>query len=263
MTKEGSAAGGRGVGSLEVLSGPDAGRVVTLGSVTAIGRPPEKEVHRINLLRNERLRTVLRHPALSLSLLWITTVFVLFVAAITAYGGLQAPSHPLQQKNLNPGMWLTWHVWFAVFPLSALLIGRLWCAVCPIAFIGDLVVKVARLNVPVPKIVKRLDFWLLLATFVVVDSTEGLTGVADSPLATAVFLVLIIGAAVFFTFLFERRTFCRYVCPLSGWLGTYATLSVFEVRGNKRVCQTRCGDYSCYRAPGVSPAAPCSCIRPR
>ena len=38
MTNEGSAAGGQGEGSLEVVSGPDAGRVVALGSVTAIGR---------------------------------------------------------------------------------------------------------------------------------------------------------------------------------------------------------------------------------
>ena len=141
--------------------------------------PPEKEAHRINLLRNERLRAVLRHPALSLSLLWSTTAFVLFVAAITFWGGLQPPGHPLRQRRCStPGMWLTWHVWFAVLPLSALLFGRIWCAVCPIAFIGDLVAKVARLNLPVPKIVKRLDFWLLLAAFVVVDSTEGLTGVA-------------------------------------------------------------------------------------
>ena len=218
--------------------------------------PPQKELHRVNLLANDRVRAVLRHPALSLSLLWMTTAFVLLVGALTALGALMPVGHPLQDKNLNPGMWLTWHVWFAVLPFSALLIGRIWCAVCPIAFIADLFGKVARLNLPVPKFVKRLDFWLLLATFVVVDSTEGLTGVADSPLGTAVFLVLIVGAAVAVTFVFERRTFCRYLCPLSGWLGTYATVSIFEVRGNKRVCQTRCGDYSCYKGTERVPGCP-------
>ncbi len=218
--------------------------------------PPEKEALRVNLLRSEKLRAVLRHPALSQSLLWATTAFVLFVAAITLWGALQPLGHPLRSDVLNPGMWLTWHVWFAVLPLSALLFGRIWCAVCPIAFIGDLVAKVARLNLPVPKIVKRLDFWLLLAAFVVVDSTEGLTGVADSPLATFLFLVLIIGAAVFVTFVFERRVFCRYFCPLAGWLGTYSTVSMFEVRGNKRVCQTRCGDYTCYKGTERVPGCP-------
>src|SRR5512143_4284 len=38
MTKAASGAGGGGAGSLEVLSGPDAGRALELGSVTAIGR---------------------------------------------------------------------------------------------------------------------------------------------------------------------------------------------------------------------------------
>jgi transcriptional regulator with AAA-type ATPase domain len=231
-----------------------AGEPIPVGLIFVV--PPEKEAHRINLLRSDRFRAVLRHPALTTSLGLLNTAFVLFVFLWTAYGGLQAPDHPLQQADLNPGMWLTWHVWFAALPFSALLFGRVWCAMCPIAFVGDLAGKVGRANFPVPKLFKRLDFWLLLAVFLLVDATEDLLGIPDKPLATAIFLVLIFGAAVFVTMLFERRTFCRYLCPLAGWLGAYSTLSVLEVRGNKKVCQTQCGEHTCYKGTAKVPGCP-------
>jgi hypothetical protein len=147
-------------------------------------------------------------------------------------------------------------VWFAVLPFSALLLGRVWCGMCPIAFTGDLVAKAGRLNLPVPKLFKRLDFWLLLAVFLLVDATEDLLGIPDKPQATAVFLLLIVWTAVVFTVLFERRTFCRYLCPLAGWLGAYSTLSPLEVRGNKKVCQTQCGEHTCYKGTEKVPGCP-------
>jgi hypothetical protein len=49
------------------------------------------------------------------------------------------------------------------------------------------------------------------------------------------------------TVLFERRAFCRHLCPLAGVLSTYATMSPIEVRGNTRVCQSQCGEHTCFK----------------
>ncbi len=209
--------------------------------------PPEKEVHKINVLRDEKVRGLLRHPRLMPALIWADIVFVALVTLLTVYGGSRPAGHPLNEFATNPGMLVTWLVWFPLLPVSAFLVGRIWCGVCPIAGIGDLAGKIRRFNFPVPKILKRLDFWLLAAMFVLVDYVEELFGVADRPWATAVFLLVIIYVAVAMTVLFERKTFCKYLCPLGGVLGAYSTMSVLEVRGNKKVCQTQCGEHTCYR----------------
>ena len=79
---------------------------------------------------------------------------------------------------------------------------------------------------------------------------------ADKPLATGVLLVIIISMAVLFCVLFERKVFCRYVCPLAAVLGTYSTLSIAEVRGNKKICQTQCGQHSCIKGTELAEGCP-------
>ena len=152
-------------------------------------------------------------------------------------------------------MLVTWIIWFPALPITAFLVGRIWCGVCPIAFAGDLVGKVKRYNLPVPKIFKRLDFWLVAASFILIDYVEELFGVADRPIATAVLLIVLIYLAIAMTVFWERKTFCRHICPLAGVLGAYSSMSMFEVRGNKKVCQTQCGEHTCYKFVGYMEGA--------
>jgi DNA-binding NtrC family response regulator len=220
--------------------------------------PPEKEIHKRNLLRDERVRQFLRRPTVMATLIWVDIVFVAVVTALTVYGGAQPAGHPLNAFATNPGMLVTWLVWFPLLPVSAFAVGRLWCGVCPIAGIGDLAGRIKRFNLPAPAILKRLDFWLLAATFILVDYVEELFGVADRPWATAMFLVVIVYLAVAMTVLFERKTFCRYLCPLAGVLGAYSAMSILEIRGNKKVCQTQCGDHTCHKGTADVPGCPLS-----
>lgn len=218
--------------------------------------PPEKEVHKLNLLRDDRVRTFLRRPTLMPALVRACIAFVLAVLLVTLWGGTRPAGHPLKEFATNPGMLVTWVVWFPLLPLSAFLLGRAWCGVCPIAGFGDLAGKVKRYNLPVPKLLKRLDFWLVAASFVLVDWVEELFGVADEPLATAVFLIVLLYLAFAMTVFWERKAFCRHLCPLGGVLGAYSTMSVLEVRGNKKVCQTQCGEHTCYKGSEKAPGCP-------
>ena len=217
--------------------------------------PSEKEIHRLNLMRNEKVRTVLRSPWLMKGFMWFNMALVGLVTVLTLYGGLRGAGHPMNEFGNNFGMLVTWLVWFPVLPISAFLIGRIWCGMCPIVGVGDLASRLVKLDLPVPKLFKRLDFWLVVISFVLLDFVEELLGVADAPLATATLLIAIIGMSVLFCILYERKTFCRYLCPLAGMLGAYSTMSLVEVRGNKKVCQTQCGQHTCFK--GTDEVAGC------
>ncbi|RPH86704.1 MAG: 4Fe-4S binding protein [Desulfobacteraceae bacterium] len=220
-------------------------------------RPSEKETHKINILRNEKIRNLLTHPATMKLLIWFNIFMVTLMAGFTLYTGLFKPADdPLQQYENNLGMVITWIVWFPILPLSAVLVGRIWCGVCPIAGIGDLAARVKKFNLPVPRILKRMDFWLVIFTFLILDYLEEFLDIAGTPLATGTLLLIIIGLSALFCVLYERKTFCRYVCPLAGLLGTYSTLSMVEVRGNKRICQTQCGQHHCLKGTEKAEGCP-------
>lgn len=218
--------------------------------------PPEKEVHKLNLLRDDRIRQLLRAPTLLGVPTWINLAFVAFVAIMTGWGATRPLGHPLAGETTNPGMLVTWLVWFPLLPISAALAGRIWCATCPIAAFGDLIGRLKRLDLQVPKLFKRLDFWMLIAAYLLAEFLEGVFDVEGTPRGTALFLVVILGLAALFTVLFERRAFCRYLCPLAAWLGSYATMAPLEIRGNKKVCQTQCGDHTCYKGTERAPGCP-------
>lgn len=209
--------------------------------------PSEKEIHKINILRQDRIRDLLRHPLIPRVLVWFNMFVVTVMAGFTLYGGSRPAGHPLQDFGNNAGMVITWLIWFPILPISAFMFGRVWCGMCPIAGIGELAARVKKLNFPVPKFIKQMDFWLIIISFLLIDYLEVYFGVPDKPWATGMLLVIIIGLSVLFCVLYERKTFCRYLCPLAGMLGAYSTLSVVEVRGNKKVCQTQCGTMSCYK----------------
>jgi transcriptional regulator with AAA-type ATPase domain len=219
--------------------------------------PPEKEIHKLNILRNDKIRAVLIHPLTMNSLIGFNIFMVTLMAAFTLYAGLfKGPDDPLQQYENNLGMVITWIIWFPVLPLTALLIGRIWCGMCPIAGIGDLAAKVKRFNLPAPRILKRLDFWLVALAFLTLDYLEEFLDIAGTPMATGTLLIIIIGLSALFCMLYERKTFCRYVCPLAGLLGTYSTLSPVEVRGNKKICQTQCGQHYCLKGSEMAEGCP-------
>ena len=217
--------------------------------------PSEKEIHKKNLLRDDKIRDILRHPLVPKLFVWFNIFMVVVMAGFTLYGGSRPEGHPLQDFGNNPGMLITWLVWFPILPISAFLLGRIWCGVCPIAGIGDLVSRVMKFNLPVPKFLKRMDFWMVVVSFLFLDYIEEFLGVAKKPWSTGLLLVIIIGLSVLFCILFERKTFCRYVCPLAGMLGAYSTLSIVEIRGNKKICQTQCGQHLCYK--GTEHASGC------
>ncbi len=80
--------------------------------------------------------------------------------------------------------------------------------------------------------------FLLLALFSIVLLT--------TPLATAIVLGGMLAAAIGLSLVFERRSFCRYLCPVGGFIGLYSQAAPVELRiKNKALCAA-CPDKPCY-----------------
>jgi hypothetical protein len=66
------------------------------------------------------------------------------------------------------------------------------------------------------------------------------------PAVTSVVLAAMLFSVIGLSMVFERRAFCRYVCPVGGFIGLYAQAAPVELRvKDVQVC-ARCGDKPCY-----------------
>jgi hypothetical protein len=165
--------------------------------------------------------------------------------------------------SANFGIVFVWIVWWGL--LMGVLLplgGRLWCLICPIPAPGEWLQRQALVDPPVHGSVdgllaidesdrtphggrvgkgwrwpKRLrGIWLQNASFlgVALFSTVILTRPSVSGWVLLAFLVGAVGLAM----LFERRTFCRYVCPVGGFIGLYSLVAPVELRvRDPLVCQ--------------------------
>jgi ferredoxin len=162
--------------------------------------------------------------------------------------------------NHNFAIVFVWIVWWALLMLIAIpLTGRGWCSICPIPMPGEWLQNGAVLK-PRPstrpsvtgrrfglqrKWPRRFrNIWLqnIAFTFVALFSIVVLT----QPSVTGVVLLVFWLAAVVTSLLFERRAFCRYVCPVGGFIGLYSQAAPIEVRvKDTAVCAAHTGK-TCY-----------------
>lgn len=113
---------------------------------------------------------------------------------------------------------------------------RAWCMVCPFPLFSDWfqrgklfgvrVGKLRGLNVKWPKPLKNM--WIMNIGFLVTTFFSGFFTVR--PFATFLLLGTIILIAFLMGLVFEKRSFCLYVCPVSGFQGLYSQFAMSEIR---------------------------------
>jgi polyferredoxin len=216
---------------------------------------------RIELTRNPMLKGALvnRYPQMA--------VFVVMLAGylFAILAGLL--STPVGNRNFS--IVFVWIAWWAVLILVAVpVFGRGWCAVCPIPLPGEWLQRGATLDPPHrkpgwanlrwPKFLRNIwlqnIFFLLLALFSSV--------VLTSPRLTSVILASMLFAALGLSMVFERRSFCRYLCPVGGFIGIYSQTAPIELRvKDKHVCAA-CGGKPCYNGSASGYGCPWGVIPP-
>jgi len=94
------------------------------------------------------------------------------------------------------------------------------------------------------------DAWaspLLAAGFALILLWEELCNLQNTAWLSSCLLLLITAGAVIGSLRFEKRFWCRYLCPVGGMNGLFAKLSVLELRAQVGTCSGSCSTYACFK----------------
>lgn len=151
----------------------------------------------------------------------------------------------IQDGAKNLATRLTWIVWWPGIIFTFVLVGRFWCVMCPFGALNEWTAKWAEPKRMFPKPLRNL--WLATFLFVLLTWFDEQLGIIRSPHMTASLIVLLAALAIVTGLFYQRRSFCRYLCPITGLQGLYSMLSPIELRTRSRNhCQTECHQ-ECYR----------------
>jgi polyferredoxin/mono/diheme cytochrome c family protein len=157
---------------------------------------------------------------------------------------------------------LVWGLWWPLVIISVFFFGSAWCAICPWESLSKLAVlgklwrrpnKERRRTARVPK--KWRNVYPALLLFMGLTWLELGAGVTTIPWATAGMALVMFVLASICLYLWERKAFCRYFCPVGRTIGYYGRLAPVEVRPeDESICAT-CTTLECYR--GTEEIEPC------
>lgn len=145
----------------------------------------------------------------------------------------------------NAAIVLVWILWFPLLTVTLPITGRLWCFVCPIPVVSDLL---ARVNLGLRW---RIDnTYPQSASFILISILSPL--LLFFPVATSTILLffMVLSALTGMLFTYHGRAgrvFCRYLCPLGGFISVYSNLASLMLRArDRRVCR-ECRDKTCIK----------------
>ncbi len=205
----------------------------------------------LELTRNPRVARLVRNRKFQF-LLILPNQIVFWTVIFVGLAGTAVP-------GLNFGAAITWYVWFCLVFVMMVVVGRAWCAMCPFGGFAEWVQrrtfwqrtqKVLGLGRKFPEPLARLGFLIPVASFLLLTWIEEFFNIAGpgNPADTSWMVVGIVSSALIFFLVFERRTFCRYVCPLSTLIGTVGSMgSVAGFRTKDREVCLSCQTKDCMR----------------
>lgn len=178
---------------------------------------------------------------ITIKYLSLIVYIVLIITGLLAYSS--DTDFLKELRNTNFGNLIVWSYWWPGIVVAAIFFGRIWCMICPVEVITTFFSKIG-LKHKRPK-------WLLsgwaITLFYIAILLFGIQGLAihRNPFFMSIYLLSIVGVSIVIGSIYEKNTFCRYVCPVGYLLGLYSRLSIFGWRvKNKSICES-CKDKSC------------------
>ena len=150
---------------------------------------------------------------------------------------------------------LIWGVWWPGF-IILLLVGRVWCSICPLSTAATISKKLMTLKIKPPVWLKKYSYLIIPIGFVFILTIEHIFHMVVTPVASGIFLISLILLAIIFSIVFERETWCRYVCPLGGLGGIFTVGGILNVKANPDVCSSRCKTHECNKGSATQPGCP-------
>ena len=205
------------------------------------------------LLRRPRLTTVLPGVmgVVFVSLL-VVALLEIGVGSFDNQGPLRLGSFQNPEVENNLFNWVLWVIWLPLLSLGTALVGRVWCGnLCPLRLVTEGARGLAdrvlgRGSVATPYL--RLG-WLLPTSFILITFVVKLWPVQAVARYGALLFLVTMALAALVGFFFRQGTWCRYVCPVGGWLARIARLSPLGLRADTAACA------SCAAVPCVTGTA--------
>ena len=161
----------------------------------------------------------------------------------------------------NIAVMLTWACWIPLITLFLVpLGGRIWCMICPLPVLGEYVQRGATIQVRTkkgkpdhnryfslgflwPKTLKGP--WIKIVIFLCLGSFSA--SLAGQPRWTAIVLALFMFLPLICSMIWEGRSFCRYICPVSSFISLYSPVGRLMVRSRETAICKKCIEKSCYK----------------
>jgi polyferredoxin len=175
--------------------------------------------------------------------------YLLFIAGI--FGT------PVGNKNIIiVFIWILW--WFALIAIMVPFASRVWCTMCPMPFFGDWLQRLALIKVRVGKTFglknkmyglnkrwpkKLSNIWLQNISFLLLCTFSAM--LVTRPIVTVIVLGGLVVIATVLAVFYRMRTFCSYICPVSGFLSLYSMTSTIELRSKDDDVCLKCKTKSC------------------
>ncbi len=184
---------------------------------------------RFELTRYPLVRKMLKSRWPRFLAMIVTTFFFTVILVSCFTGGLIA-------GNFNFGIMFVWILWFVLLIMVMVpFCSRVFCSVCPLPLLGTWLQRrslmgvkdrLYGLNRKFPKALQNM--WMVNFLFLGVTFFNGY--LTTLPIASFVMFAGIIVGATIVMFVFEKRVWCRYVCPVGGFQGLYSNAATLEVR---------------------------------
>ncbi len=205
------------------------------------GRTPVQGPWTKNLMRIACVRKMFGshwYPAYGQVLTGVFFAFIL-LAGIGLGGQLWA----------NLSLSLTWGVWEPCILIGTLLVGRMWCALCPVRWFSQAVGSTWGLGHEVQERMQNLAPWVSGTGIALIIWSQEVWSLQYSAGGTALLIAGIAILAGVTAFWYQKMTWCRYMCPLRALLGVLARTSCTVMRAHHGLCRSLCPEHWCLRNP--------------
>jgi len=229
-----------------------------------IGSPhvSEESAYR-DVLKNAPLLRKIISSRWPQTILVILSMMMIYVVLLTTLFGTKV-------SGRNLGVLLMWAIW--LFLLVAFLtpfLGRIWCTICPLPFFGD---WLQRKSFFTPQKGKTKEYnnwysglflkwparlkndWLKLVFFLILTTFS--TTLVANPMASAIAVILLVLAPTLMSVIWENRTFCRYICPVSAFVGPFSRMSPIALRSKSQQACDNCKPHYCLKGSPKGWACP-------